>query len=52
MMIPDQNLGILILSNTDGGAGMGITRAIKGTLLDSYLGLDKIDWVACTVVKE
>jgi CubicO group peptidase (beta-lactamase class C family) len=45
VMIPDQQLGIIIFTNIDGGAGMGITRAIEGTLLEKYLGLETMDWV-------
>ncbi len=44
-MIPDQNLGIIILANIDGSAGMATTRAIGGMLLEHYLGLDKMDWI-------
>ncbi len=45
VMIPEQNLGIIILANTDGNTGMATTRAIEGMLLDYYLGLDKMDWI-------
>ena len=46
VIIPDKNLGIIILANTDGSVGMATTRAIEGMLLDTYLGLDKMDWIA------
>ncbi|MEO8770040.1 MAG: serine hydrolase [Ferruginibacter sp.] len=45
-LIPDKNLGIIVLTNTGESAGAGIARAIEATLFDSYLGLDKMDWVA------
>lgn len=45
VLIPDQNLGIIILANIDGSVGMAITRAIEAMLLEHYLGLDKMDWI-------
>ena len=42
-MIPDINLGIVVLTNTSpdgGGAFQSITR----TIVDHYLGLDNFDW--------
>ena len=43
-IIPDLKLGIVILTNTadDGGA---LFSAINKTIIDSYLGLDKFDWI-------
>ena len=43
-MVPDMNLGIVILTNTESGGG-GLLRAISNTLIDSYLGLDDFGWV-------
>ena len=44
IMIPDINLGIVILTNTsDDGAGM--FGAVSNTLVDSYLGLDNFGWI-------
>ena len=42
-MIPDLNLGVVVLTNTEngGGAAMG---AISQTIIDSYLGLDDFGW--------
>lgn len=43
-MIPDLNLGIVILTNTSEG-GAGLFEAVTQTILDNYLGLDKLNWV-------
>jgi CubicO group peptidase (beta-lactamase class C family) len=43
-MIPDINLGIVILINSDNG-GDAAARAIVQTILDSYLGLAKMDYI-------
>lgn len=43
-MLPDLNLGIIILTNTENGGG-ALFSAINNTIVDSYLGLEKIDWV-------
>lgn len=48
-MIPDMGLGIVILTNTEGG-GSFLFQAVNNTILDHYLGLndqsDKVDWIA------
>jgi len=42
-MIPDINLGIVVLTNTDnGGSAM---MAISKTIIDRYIGLKDFDWV-------
>jgi len=43
MLIPELNLGIVVLTNTDPG-GYAF-YAVPETILDMYLGLDKKDWV-------
>ncbi|RZJ65179.1 MAG: serine hydrolase [Flavobacterium sp.] len=43
-MIPDLKLGVVILTNTESG-GASLFRAVNNVIVDSYLGLDKIDWV-------
>lgn len=43
-MIPDLNLGIVVLTNTAEG-GAGVFEAVTQTILDSYYGLDKINWI-------
>lgn len=43
-MIPDLNLGIVILTNTENGGGALFT-AVNNTIVDSYLGLDTVDYV-------
>ena len=43
-MIPDLNLGIVILTNTENG-GMGVFSSISQTIIDSYLGLEDFGWV-------
>jgi CubicO group peptidase (beta-lactamase class C family) len=43
-LIPDQKLGIVILTNTENGGG-ALFSAIEKTILDSYLGLDDFGWV-------
>jgi CubicO group peptidase (beta-lactamase class C family) len=42
-LVPDMNLGIVILTNTGGGAAL--FRAVHNSIIDSYLGLDKVDYV-------
>ncbi len=42
-MYPDQNLGIVILTNTQNG-GAGLFMAVSNTISDSYLGLDDFGW--------
>lgn len=43
LMIPDLNLGIVVLTNTANG-GAGVFSAVTQTILDSYLGLDDFGW--------
>lgn len=43
-MIPDLNLGIVILTNTENG-GSGVFSAVSQTIIDSYLGLNDFGWV-------
>lgn len=44
IMIPDINLGIVILTNTSDD-GAGIFGAVSNTIVDSYLGLDDFGWI-------
>lgn len=44
IMIPDINLGVVILTNTS-DAGAGIYGAVSNTIVDSYLGLDDYGWI-------
>ena len=43
-MIPDLGLGIVVLTNTANGGGAAC-RVVSKTIIDSYLGLDKFDWI-------
>lgn len=43
-MIPDLNLGIVILTNTEIG-GIGLFSSVSQTIIDSYLGLNDFGWV-------
>lgn len=43
VMYPDQNLGFVILTNTQDG-GAGLFAAVANTISDSYLGLDDFGW--------
>jgi len=44
-LIPDLNLGMVILTNTEMG-GAGLFSSVYKAIVDSYLGLDKIDYIA------
>ncbi|GGW21933.1 serine hydrolase [Arenibacter certesii] len=44
MLIPELNVGIVVLTNTDPGAYSFST--IASTIADAYLGVDKTDWIA------
>jgi CubicO group peptidase (beta-lactamase class C family) len=44
-LIPDLNLGIVILTNTESGGG-ALFRAIHNSIIDSYLSLDKLDYIS------
>jgi hypothetical protein len=43
-LVPDMKLGIVILTNTENGGG-ALFNAVNNTIVDSYLGLNKIDYV-------
>jgi CubicO group peptidase (beta-lactamase class C family) len=43
VMIPDLNLGVIVLTNTSNG-GAGVFTAVSRTIVDSYLGLDDYNW--------
>ncbi|MFA5973646.1 MAG: serine hydrolase [Lentimicrobiaceae bacterium] len=42
-MIPDLNLGVVVLTNTEND-GAALFSAVTQTIVDSYLGLDDFDW--------
>lgn len=44
IMIPDINLGVVILTNTSDD-GAGIFYAVSNTIVDSYLGLNNFGWI-------
>ena len=44
IMIPDINLGVVILTNTSDDGG-GVFGAVSNTIVDSYLGLDDFGWI-------
>ncbi len=44
IMIPDLNLGVVVLTNTYYG-GSGVFGSITRTIVDSYLGLDEYGWI-------
>ena len=43
ILIPDLNLGVVVLTNTSNG-GAGVFGAVSRTIVDSYLGLDDYEW--------
>jgi CubicO group peptidase (beta-lactamase class C family) len=43
VLIPDQNLGMVVLTNTETG-GRGVYLSATQTIVDSYLGLDDFGW--------
>ena len=43
IMIPDLNLGVVVLTNSYYG-GAGLFRAVSQTIVDNYLGLDDYGW--------
>lgn len=45
LLVPDIDLGIVVLTNTEPGGGF-LFEAITKTILDSYLGLEEKDWVS------
>ncbi len=44
IMIPDLNLGIVLLTNTSESGGV-LFESVTRTIVDSYLGLDDFGWV-------
>ena len=44
VMIPDLNLGVVILTNTSDD-GAGLFSAVANAITDDYLGLDNFNWV-------
>jgi hypothetical protein len=43
-MIPDLNLGVVVLTNTANG-GAGVFLSVTQTIVDRYLGLDDFGWI-------
>ena len=43
IMIPDLDLGVVVLTNSYYGGG-GLFQAVTQTIIDSYLGMDPYDW--------
>jgi CubicO group peptidase (beta-lactamase class C family) len=44
ILIPDMNLGIVILTNTSNDGG-GLFSSVSSTILDMYLGLEDFKWI-------
>jgi CubicO group peptidase (beta-lactamase class C family) len=44
IMIPDLNLGVVVLTNTESGGG-ALFSAVSQTIVDSYLGLEDYNWI-------
>ena len=44
IMIPDLNLGVVVLTNTSDD-GAGVFASVTQMIVDSYLGLDDFNWV-------
>jgi len=44
LLIPDMELGIVILTNTSDG-GAGLFGSVSNTLMDMYLGMDDYGWI-------
>ncbi len=44
ILIPDLNLGIVLLTNTSNGGG-GLFESVTRTIVDSYLGLEDFGWI-------
>jgi len=44
IMIPDLNLGVVVLTNTSDD-GAGIFASVTQIIVDSYLGLDDFNWI-------
>ena len=49
-IIPELNLGIIVLTNTDPG-GAALFSAVTNTVVDDYLGLEKEDWTGKYVAR-
>ena len=45
IMIPELDLGVVILTNSYYGGG-GVFQAVSQTILDAYLGMDPFDWTS------
>lgn len=43
-LVPDLNLGIVVLTNTESGGG-SVGFAVTRAIMDSYFKLDDIDWI-------
>jgi len=43
-MIPDINLGVVVLTNTENG-GAALFSAVSQTIIESYMGMDYFDWI-------
>lgn len=43
-LVPDLNLGIVVLTNTEAGGGSACF-AVTRMIMDSYFGLDNVDWI-------
>ncbi len=43
-MLPDRNVGVVVLTNTESGGG-GLFSTVTNTILDSYMGLDDNNWL-------
>ncbi|TDQ11720.1 serine hydrolase [Pedobacter metabolipauper] len=43
-LVPDLNLGVVVLTNTESGGG-SLTFALSRAILDSYFGLDDAKWI-------
>ena len=49
-LVPDINLGIVILTNTENG-GNPLNYSVHNSILDSYLGLDDFGWIEKNVAR-
>jgi len=45
ILLPDMELGVVVLTNSYYG-GAALFRAVSQTIVDSYLGLDPVDWIS------
>lgn len=44
VMIPDLNLGVIVLTNTEPGGG-ALFSAVSNSIVDAYLPVEKTDWL-------